>query len=68
MSRIPTLFAAVMATLLTNPRALTAVLPRRDERGSNSIEQLIWIGVIVAIAIAIGAMVTVYVRSKMPTA
>lgn len=39
-----------------------------DERGggSSTVETLIWIGVIVALVIAVGVGVTTYVKSKMP--
>ena len=39
-----------------------------DERGggSSTVETLIWIGVIVALAIGVGVGVTAYIRSKMP--
>ena len=39
-----------------------------DERGggSSTVETLIWIGVIVALVIGVGVVVTAYIRSKMP--
>lgn len=67
MNKHLTTLTMLMATLLTNPREVTKLLPRRDERGSNSIEQLIWIGAIVALAILITGLVATYVQSKMPT-
>ena len=39
-----------------------------DERGggSSTVETLIWIGVIVATVVAVGAVVMAFIKSKMP--
>ncbi len=47
--------------------ALAGPMPRRDERGlSQSTEIAILTGVVVGIAIAVGAAITVYVNAKLP--